>query len=304
LSWLAGHPVLVEFVPPPRRLGEEGLERRMRRLEKMLAEYPFSAVNLPEIREEPARSSDRELITPFEPRYSARSIAREIRRRFGIPAIINHVVAKRPRHDLSEWLLEAVEDYGVEDFVLVGPSRSGDPPVGPSVVEANAIARDCLPSSARIGNICIPGRGSRGIPEPERMEEKAASGASFFTTQILYHAAPCRRLIDDLAARCPRASGVPLLISLCPLRSAESISFLRWLGVELDPGTAERLTVDPERVLERSIEHLVGVWQRILGHARASGSRIPLGLNIAPVGPVPVRATIALARTLAPGLAD
>ncbi len=298
-NWLEDNPVVVEFVPPPRRLGEDGLERRFRRLGLLLEQFPFAAVNLPEIREEPSRSEQGERNTPFEPRFSPRSIAREIRERFGCPAIVNHVVATRPRDDLSEWLLEATEDYGIEDFVLVGPSTSDDRPVGPSVIEANAIARECLPAGVRIGNICIPGRHARGVDEAERMEAKAVSGADFFTSQILYHATPCQLLLDDLAERSPRASQTPLLISLCPLRSKESISFLRWLGVELDQRTAERLSVDREHVLERSIEHLLGIWQRIRAHARERRIALPLGLNIAPVGPMPHRATISLARSLA-----
>jgi 5,10-methylenetetrahydrofolate reductase len=299
-TWLAEIPVVLEFVPPPRRLGEEGLERRLRRLERQLEQFPFSAVNLPEIREEPSRSSDGERKTPFEPRFSPRSIAKEIRRRFGIPSIINHVVSTRPRDDLSEWLLEAHEDYEIDDFVLVGPASSDDLLVGPSVIEANEIARDCLPATTRIGNICIPGRNARGIAEADRMENKAAAGVHFFTSQILYHAAPCRTLLDELIERCPQASRATILISLCPLRSAESIAFLRWLGVKLDPPTAARLTLDRESVLERSIEHLVGVWQRLRSHVREQKIPITLGLNIAPVGPLPLRATIDLARTLVP----
>jgi 5,10-methylenetetrahydrofolate reductase len=298
--WLAENPVLLEFVPPPRRLGESGLERRLDRLAALLDEFPFAAVNIPEIREENSRSSQGERSSPFEPRFGRLAIAREIRRRFGVPAVVNHVVASRPAEDLASWLRKAHEEYGVDDFVLVGPSSSDHEPIGPSVRRANEIARSVLPASTRIGNICIPGRRARGIEESARMEEKAHAGAQFFTTQILYHATPCRRLLDALASGSPAARRTPILVSLCPLRSAESISFLRWLGVELDEPTAARLSADPEHVLERSIEHLVGVWQRIRDHAGQRAIGTPLGLNIAPVGPVPLGATIELARALVP----
>lgn len=290
--------MLLEFVPPPRRLGEDGLEKRFDRLSALLDEFPFAAVNIPEIREENSRSDQGERSSPFEPRFGRLAIAREIRRRFGVRAVVNHVVSSRPRDELAPWLLRAGEEFGVEDFVLVGPASSDHEPIGPSVRVANEIARSVLPASSRIGNICIPGRRARGIDEAARMEEKAGSGAQFFTTQILYHATPCRRLLDDLGDRSPAARLTPILVSLCPLRSAESIAFLRWLGVELDEPTAARLGEDPARVLERSIEHLVGVWQRILAHVRERSIGTPLGLNIAPVGPVPRHATIELARSL------
>lgn len=300
VHWLDEQPVLLEFVPPPRRLGEAGLARRLDRLGTLLDSFRFAAVNIPEIREEPSRSSQGERSSPFEPRFGRLLIAREIRERFGVPAVVNHVVSSRPRGELAAWLRRAHEEYAVEDFVLVGPPSSEREPVGPSVREANEIARECLPAPVRIGNICIPGRRSRGLEESERMEAKASAGAQFFTSQILYHARPFRHLLDALASGAPAASRLPILVSLCPLRSAESIAFLRWLGVELDEPTAAHLAADPERTLERSIEHLVGVWQRIGEHARAMAADSRIGLNIAPVGPVPLGATIDLARALAP----
>ena len=72
--------------------------------------------------------------------------------------------------------------------------------------------------------------------------------------------------------------------------------------MELDEPTAARLTAYPKRVLERSIEHLAGVWDRIRVHLHAREITVPLGLNIAPVGPVPIRATIALGRYFLTGI--
>ena len=297
-QWLHDATMVLEFVPPPKRLGREGLEQRLGRLERLLEECAFDAVNLPEIREEESRSDDGERTTPFEPRFPSREIALEIRRRFGIPAIVNHVVAGRPRRDFIRWVRETHERYGVEDFVLVGPAKRSEARVGPTVPEANEIIRGILPTETTVGNICIPGRTSAGVDEAERMEAKARSGVDFFTTQIVYHSTPCLQLLGDLAARSPLAGRAPILVSLCPLRRKESIRFLRWLGVELDEPTAERLTADPDAVLERSIDYLIEVWRRIREGASRHRSANPLGLNIAPVGPMPRSATVALARAL------
>ena len=81
-DWLVDAPTILEFVPPPKRLGLEGLEKRLRHLERLLDQHPFSAINLPEIREEESRSALGERRTPYEPRFSAREIALEIRQRF------------------------------------------------------------------------------------------------------------------------------------------------------------------------------------------------------------------------------
>ncbi|MHC4937282.1 MAG: methylenetetrahydrofolate reductase [Planctomycetota bacterium] len=295
--WLHGDTTILEFVPPPRRRGAEGLERRLRRLERELEGFPFDAVNIPEIREEESRSTGGERVSPFEPRFSGPEIAAEIGRRFALPTIVNHVVTARPRRDLILWLREAHERHGVENFVLVGPARRTDPRPGPPVPEANEIAKGILPTSVRIGNICIPGRISAEVEESERMEGKARGGVDFFTSQILYHATPFIDLLRALAERSPAAGRAPLLVSLCPLRSPASIGFLRWLGVELDERTASELTRDPDRTLERSIEHLTRVWSRIRAGAEDLRSANPLGLNIAPVGPMPRSATLHLARS-------
>ena len=298
-DWLVDAPTILEFVPPPKRLGLEGLEKRLRHLERLLDQHPFSAINLPEIREEESRSALGERTTPYEPRFSAREIALEIRQRFAIPAIVNHVVARQSATDLSHWLRETHDRFQVEDFVLVGPARGNAERIGPSVPEANEILRSVLPGNVTVGNICIPGRRSGGIEEAERMEQKATVGVDFFTTQIVYHSTPCVELLDTIARRCPRAALTPILVSLCPLRRAESIGFLRWLGVELDELTAQRLTRDRDHVLERSIQHLVAVWRKICEGVERAEVVTPLGLNIAPVGPMPASATVRLAQALA-----
>lgn len=301
-GWLTATPVVIEFVPPPLRLGAEGLEQRLGKLEQKLSGFEFTAVNVPEIREEEARGGNRK--DPFEPRHAPRDVAREITRRFGLPAIVNHVVSESPADEFLDWLGETHEEYGIDHVVLVGPSSRVEEPIGPSVTEANRLARAAFPD-LRIGNICIPGRRSSGIEESERMERKAECGIDFFTSQIVYHATPLIGLLDELAGRGSRACSVPILVSLCPLRSRQTVRFLRWLGVVLDEPTVRELTADPERVLDRSIAHLADVWTRVREHARTHAQPTPLGLNIAPVGPIPASATLELVRSLAaasPGL--
>ena len=296
--WLSSSPTILEFVPPVKRLGADGLEKRLRRLEKLLDSGEFCAINLPEIREEESRSDQGHRATPFEPRFPAREIALEIQRRFAIPTVVNHVVALQPAAALVDWARETHERYEIENFVLVGPAK-GSERIGPTVPEANQILRETLPGSVRIGNICIPGRTSAGIDESERMEAKARQGANFFTTQILYRSHSCVEMLAALAERSPAAGQAPILVSLCPLRRPESVGFLRFLGVELEEPTVRSLCEDPDHMLERSIEHLVGVWRRITAASEKERWANPLGVNIAPVGPMPSSATLSLARALA-----
>ncbi len=293
-----GNTVILEFVPPEQRQGREELEKRLLRLEKLLLSFPFSAVNIPEIRAEESRHEGGVRNSAFELRYTPREIAREIQQRFQIPAIVNHVVAVRSRTELVRWFRETHEDYQVSHFVLVGGSSSENRTVGPSVAEANEIARTLLPIEVSIGNICIPGRSSGGKSETERMKEKAGGGVDFFTTQIQYHPEPCIELLAQLTDAWPQAVRPPLLISVCPVKSSTSINFLRWLGVEIADALVKDLTSDREHVLERSIQQQVYVWQRIREYASRNCIEIPLGLNIAPVGRLPKHAVVDLATAL------
>jgi len=127
---------------------------------------------------------------------------------------------------------------------------------------------------------------------------KARGGVDFFTTQIQYHPEPCIELLAGLTEACPKAARSPLLISLCPIKSAASLSFLRWLGVEIAEPLVQELTSDQEHLLERSIQRQVFVWQKIREFVARNGIEVPLGLNIAPVGRLPKRAVVDLATAL------
>ncbi|MFQ5654520.1 MAG: hypothetical protein ACE5GW_07295 [Planctomycetota bacterium] len=297
--WLKNSPLILELVPPPLRLGPEGLEKRLRRLERIIGQIPLHGVNIPEIREEESKSDRGERKTPFEPRVAPRELARLVRRRFGLETIVNRVVVHRRAEDQARWFRQTRADYGIRNFVLVGGERNDVEYPGPTVAEANRLIREVLPEEGiEVGNICIPNRRAPPLDEPERMEEKATSGARFFTTQITYHASEFTALLDDLSERAPQASATPILLSVCPLRSPQSVAFLHWLGVTLDEPLRARLTAGGGSVLERSIEHLAGMWGRIQAHIERRRIPTPVGVNIAPVGPIPASAVVQLASRL------
>ena len=185
----------------PLRLGLQGLEKRLSRLEKILSEVEFDAVNIPEIREEVSKSEEGERQDPFEPRWEPREMGAQIQERFSVPVIINRVVVHHEREALGAWFRETQERFGVGRFVLVGGELNPESYPGPSVPEANGLLHEVLPG-ALVGNITIPGR-SEICPECERIRFKVESGANFFTSQIVYHAEEFTSLLDDLAGERP-----------------------------------------------------------------------------------------------------
>ncbi|MDN3520784.1 hypothetical protein [Halomonas ramblicola] len=295
------HELVLEAVPPELEQGRRGIEATLEKVADLHHALGLDAVNIPEIREESAKSDKGERRKPFAPRVEPRELARCIQERLDVPCIINRVVVHLERERQLDWFRETWEDYGVRRFVLVGGERSDRRYPGPSVTETCRLLRERVDvPGLRLGNICIPTR--RG--EVARMRAKLDAGADFFTTQVVFHAEEVTALLDALGDRPGGGRAPGLLLSLAPVRSERNIRFLRWLGVSLsDELEAWLSAAGPEAVTERSLTHIRGTWARIAGHAAAAGSPWPLGVNLAPIGRIPAATTLWLAQTLMGGSA-
>ncbi|MEE8141543.1 MAG: methylenetetrahydrofolate reductase, partial [Planctomycetota bacterium] len=279
-DWQNRTPLVLEVVPSPLRLGERGVEKCLAEVAEIHAAVNLDAINIPEIREEESKSAQGERRNPFEPRVEPRRLAARIQEHLDLECIVNRVVVHRAEPGQAEWFRETHDRFGVRSFVLVGGEKSQVPYPGPTVPRANQLIRETLGNSLRrVGNITIPSRRSEIPDEPERMAHKVKCGASFFTSQIVYQPEELTRLLTDLARRCPESARVPILVSLCPLRSARSIAFLRWLGVSLSDSLEESLDCQRQGLLERSIQHLLKMWVEIQTQLREHSLPTPLGLN-------------------------
>lgn len=288
-------PVVLEAVPPELGDGEAGVVRVLEKIRAVHERVPVDLVNIPEIREESSKSDQGERRKPFAPRMAPRELALRVREGLGLESMINRVVVHMEARRQADWFRETYERYGVRRFVLVGGERSDVRYPGPSVSEANELIRETLDvPDLVVGNICIPGR--RG--EARRMARKMAAGADLFTTQILYHAEEFTGLLDDLREQ-PRPECAPLLlVSVCPVRSAQGIRFLHWLGVSLSADLESRLTAPGEPVLDRSVAHIEAMWRRVVRHGAVTRTPFPLGISLAPIGPIPAEVTAGLGRRL------
>ncbi|MEM7166856.1 MAG: methylenetetrahydrofolate reductase [Planctomycetota bacterium] len=298
MDWLTENPTVLEIVPPPLRLGAGAVEKRLAKVAKVMEAVRLDAVNIPEIREEESKCETGDRKSRFEPRVPPRELAHAIQSQLGVRCVINRVVVHRPALQQADWFRETYEKFGVRDFVLVGGEKSGQRYPGPNVPEANQLIREALPDDISVGNICIPTRCTPERREADRMARKVAQGADFFTTQIIYHAEHLTDLIGDIHAGHEQLANTPLLLSVCPVRAAESFKFLRWLGVKVSVALEQELTKDPDLLLQASVDHVVDMWRSVQRHLRDSNSALPLGLNIAPVGAISIATTIELARRL------
>ena len=183
MEWEAAGSTILEVVPPTLDSGLEGLYSRISRVRRLVSDGDFDAVNIPEIHDEENRNDQGIRTRQYSPRMQPRELGRRIQDELGLPVIINHVVSFKPIGALMDWIRETVAGYGIRNIVLVGAPHERKPWPGPPVPEANAAIRtEFGKESLKIGNICIPGREGSPIPESVRMEQKALSGADFFTT--------------------------------------------------------------------------------------------------------------------------
>ncbi|MCO6441004.1 MAG: hypothetical protein J5I81_07960 [Nitrococcus mobilis] len=290
-------PIYLEAVPPLLREGAAGIDAVLEKIDAIHGAVGLDGVNVPEIRPESSKSKKGERLKPFEPRLEPRELAKRIQEDFGLNCIINRVVVHLAWERQAEWFRQTWEEYGIRQFVLVGGEKSGECYPGPSVPESNELVHrvidDC---ELRVGNICIPTRAQ----EAQRMARKLATGADFFTTQIVYHAREFTGLLDDLQTFALPSGGAPptLLLTLCPVQSQRNIRFLHWLGVSLSAELEAWLARDPERVAERSLQHLERMWIEIHRHWHGHRGCFPIGISLAPIGRIPPMTTVQLARNL------
>ncbi len=287
---------VLEAVPPELHRGQAAVEAVVDKVAAVQAGVKLDAVNIPEIHEEPSRSSKGERRRPFAPRMAPRDLARIIQDRLGVECMINHVVVHHARPEaLLDWARETWEDYGIRQFVLVGGGRRDVPYPGPNVPQANTLLRERLDiPELRIGNICIPSRDN----EAARMAAKVTAGADFFTTQILYEPEDFTRTLDALAEQSTLPDEV--LVAVCPAQTERNIRFLLWLGVGISDALERWLTEVDAEVAARSLEQIARTWQAVMTHQQTQGRGQPrLGVNLAPIGPIAPETTIRLARDLA-----
>ena len=287
--------LILEIVPPPRSDMTAGLNRRLAYIQQVQARLPIEAINIPDIHPEHSHHKRGQRRQPFKPHMAPRQFAQAVTQACGLPCIVNHVVAHRPADELQHWLQQTADDYGVSRFVLVGGEHHDIDYPGPSVDEANRIARALFPHQCVcIGNICIPSRPG----ESERITRKCEAGADFFTTQLVYEAAELTQL-GELFANTDRtgtqASSPPnLYISFAPIKSAQNLRFLNFLGVQVSPELEAQLLEAQCCPLTRSCDHLISIWRAF----QQSHPALTAGLNLCPIGNIDADTVIHLGREL------
>ena len=191
------------------------------------------------------------------------------------PVIVYRAVSKYSTSELRAWL--STQDSSRVMTVLVGaPTKCAA--LGTSLTEAQRIRREVNPGLSS-GAVAIPERHSRRGDEHLRMLAKQTAGSTFFVTQVVYDINAAKNLMSDYHYEC-RTRGtapVPLVFTFSVCGSLKTLSFLRWLGVDV-PRWIENDLTHATDTLEASYQQALATATELIDFCRTRG--MPFGINV------------------------
>lgn len=261
--------IIFEVMPYSKASSKSYAKKITDRIEEVIKELKnITLLNIPEIVEE------NHFGQPYYRNIDVRKFGKVLREKCDKEIIVNTVVVHHnSKKDFGLWLDEAIEDYGINNFVFVGAKIPSLKYPGPSVTEANLIANS---KNANFGNIFIPDRPN----EVSRLIEKTKAGCRFFTSQVLFEANTTLKTINEYIRRCKANSlqQSKFYLSLAPVSSEEDVTFIKWLGAEMSKETESRLKKS-ENIGEESIKVALEAIKKILS-VNNKTIKAEIGLNI------------------------
>lgn len=191
------------------------------------------------------------------------------------PVIVYRAVSKYEPEELGEWM--SAQDTRRSATVLVGAPSSAKAGKT-SLAEAQELRREVNPDLP-LGGVAIPERHSRREDEHLRLLAKQDAGCRFFVTQVVYDVNAAKNLVSDYHYEC-RARGatpVPLVFTFSACGSMKTLSFLRWLGVDV-PRWIENDLAHAADPLEASYQQALTNASELIDFCRAHD--MPFGINV------------------------
>ncbi|MCI4340555.1 MAG: hypothetical protein L3J73_04745 [Thermoplasmata archaeon] len=272
---LQRRPLLFEPVPPSARSSPQRSEAMVTELVRLLKAVPrLDAIDVPELIDE--NHDGRPYYRSGDTRGFAKRVADEIQRDVAVNKVVAHLASSEA---VGAWARETLQ-RGVRHMVLVGGSSRYIPYPGPSVIDADRIARDAIAEGGGLlGNIAIPQR----TGEAHRMLTKTRSGARFFTTQIVFDSESVLKMLREYDLLCRQSGLAPaaVVLSVAPIADEGDAEFVRWLGADI-PEAAERtiLNGDESHASQRSIDRALSVFREVRDDTARAGIEVSVGINV------------------------
>ena len=285
---LKHRPVIYEIVPPRRDTSRFNTEHQG--VEEVLEDVWIDAINIPELM---TRKEEGGLVL-----YSPTTIPPEeyaLMIKDSKEPIVNVIAPRLPREEFELRARRVLQDYKIENLVVVGKERHEDILPGPGVVEALQLLRGAGSAEAALGGICIFGRESGAsmeyghshlrLPESKRVLAKARAGCDFVTSQIGFDQGPALKFLSEYSRACDEAETQPLtvFISITTVPSSGILALLEGLDVAIPPKVEKRLTAS-DQMGKESLKVAAEVLEGVVSESERRGDGVPLGLQIEQVG--------------------
>jgi hypothetical protein len=245
------------------------------KLAARLRGLPLHGIVVYDIQDETGRTSQPRPF-PFIATIDPRQYSTLLRERTGLAPITYKALGALDEAAWQAWLVESAQ-ADLRLVSVVGRPTSG---VRYPLALARAVRLAAEhPARFTVGGVAIAERHGEERSEAARLLAKGVEGCAYFISQTVYQAAPTQRLLRDYLRDCRGAAVAPrrIVLTFAPCGRERTLAFLRWLGVNMAPGTADTI-FGAARPLAKSIEICRDNLRRILDAPYAR--EIPLGINV------------------------
>lgn len=262
------------ITPPKRSWAPERVREVAERQAARMNGLPVDGIVIYDLQDESSRT-DVERPFPYQECIDPVTYAYDHLEAVDLPKVVYRCVAKLQPPDLRRSMQRIAEEGGL--CVLVGAASDAQPVTMRLSDAYDLRAHD--QSDLVTGGVLIGERHRGGHDEHERVLRKVDRGCSFFVTQAVYSADDTKNVLSDLRYRCEQLERPvpPVFITLTPCGSDRTLTFLRWLGVEV-PRWLENELLHAADTLATSVDLCMQVFEDLHGFAATKG--IPLGCNV------------------------
>lgn len=208
-------------------------------------------------------------------------------------AVIYKAVSKYAPETLADFLGQNNEIISV----FVGASSKNDTPKT-QLNDAYKLKAKNAPNIV-LGGICIPERHISKGDEHLRVGQKISAGCEFFITQAVYNINNAKHFLSDYAKLCASndTKKVPIIFTFTPCGDAKTLSFMRWLGIDV-PKYFEQRLMHSSNPVEMSVKTSFDMFCELYHYGKELG--ISVGANVESISrkKIEIEASIALLNTI------
>lgn len=262
------------ITPPKRSWDRDRIAGVAERQSLRIRDLPVDGLVVYDLQDESART-DVPRPFPFEECLDPVTYAYDHLGAVDVPKIVYRCVSRLDEPALGTSLRRLRDEGGA--VVLVGAASRSEK-VALTLSEAYAFRLRETPELPT-GGVLIAERHRRSLSEHTRVLSKVEQGCSFFVSQAVYSADDTKNVLSDLYYRCEELGEPvpPVTVTLTPCGSERTLTFLRWLGIEV-PRWLENELLRAHDTLSTSVELCVDVFSDLHGFARDHG--LDLGCNV------------------------